>query len=197
MATPFVARLALILLATLVLAALITYYHKSRKSEAFVAPVRDETLLPLDTSVPAVPSPEPQADGAWDKAPFNPPMAHATMAPAANEPLSNELYRPVVFGEGGTVPADTFPSARLTPEDLIPGTGAATSAWAQANPAGQGDLRDVNLMTAGYQLGVDTVGQSMRNANVGLRSEPPNPQYAVGPWQNSTIGPDLMRRPLE
>lgn len=36
-----------------------------------------------------------------------------------------------------------------------------------------------------------------RNSNLDLRSAPPNPMLAVGPWNNSTIYPDLLRRPLE
>ena len=30
-----------------------------------------------------------------------------------------------------------------------------------------------------------------------LRSEPPNPVKKVGPWMQSTIEPDLNRKPLE
>jgi len=41
------------------------------------------------------------------------------------------------------------------------------------------------------------VGQSLRNANHDLRSDPPNPQVIVSPWLNTTISPDLGRRPLE
>jgi len=44
---------------------------------------------------------------------------------------------------------------------------------------------------------VNTVGQSLRNANYQLRSEPPNPQVQVGPWMQTTIEPDLQRRPME
>ena len=47
------------------------------------------------------------------------------------------------------------------------------------------------------QGGTNTVGGSNRNQNQGLRSEPPNPLLAVGPWNNSSIFPDLTRRPLE
>ena len=56
---------------------------------------------------------------------------------------------------------------------------------------------NVSMLQAGEHIGVNTVGQSLRNANRQLRSEPPNPQVNVSPWQNTTIGPDLMRRPLE
>ena len=63
------------------------------------------------------------------------------------------------------------------------------------NPMGAGDVANVSLR-AGYHIGINTVGQSLRNANQ-LRSEPANPQLNVGPWNTSTIGPDFNRRPLE
>ena len=66
-----------------------------------------------------------------------------------------------------------------------------------AKPVGEGILKGVNLLDAGYHVGVNTVGQSLRNANQQLRSEPPNPQVSVSPWLNTTIGPDLSRKPLE
>jgi hypothetical protein len=89
-----------------------------------------------------------------------------------------------------------FPRDRLTGEDLLP-KDAANSKWAQMNPAGQGDVRDQNFLTAGYHIGINTVGQTRRNANYQLRSDPPNPQVPVSPWNISTIEPDLNRRPLE
>ena len=44
---------------------------------------------------------------------------------------------------------------------------------------------------------INISGQSLRNANMQLRSEPPNPIKKVGPWMQSTIEPDLNRKPLE
>jgi hypothetical protein len=89
-----------------------------------------------------------------------------------------------------------FPRDRLMAEDLLP-KDAANSKWAQLNPAGAGDIHDQNYLTAGYHIGVNTVGQSMRNANLQLRSEIPNPQTPVGPWMISTIEPDLRQNTLE
>ena len=43
-------------------------------------------------------------------------------------------------------------------------------------------------------MGINTVGQSLRNANLQIRSEPANPQVPVSIWLNSTIGPDTNRR---
>ena len=81
------------------------------------------------------------------------------------------------------------------PSELLPRD--KNSQWAQLNPSGKGELANVNLLRAGYHIGIDTIGQSLRNANLQIRSEPPNPQLYVGPWNQTTIEPDFMRPPLE
>lgn len=83
----------------------------------------------------------------------------------------------------------------IDPKELLPKD--SNSEWAKLNPTGNGDLSDVNLLKAGHHIGINTVGQSLRNANQQLRSDPPVPQMSVGPWNNTTIEPDLMRVPLE
>ena len=81
------------------------------------------------------------------------------------------------------------------PAELLPK--GSDNQWAQLNPTGKGELANVNLLKAGYHIGIDTIGQTLRNANLQIRSEPPNPQVNVGPWNLSTIEPDFMRPPLE
>jgi len=81
------------------------------------------------------------------------------------------------------------------PSDLLPND--PNSAFAMSQPTGQGELANINLLKAGQLSGIDTVGGTLRNANLQLRSEPPNPRSQVSPWLNSTIEPDLMRVPLE
>ena len=81
------------------------------------------------------------------------------------------------------------------PSDLLPKD--SNNQWAQLNPSGKGDLANINLLKAGYHIGIDTIGQTLRNANLQIRSEPPNPQLYVGPWNLSTIEPDFLRPPLE
>lgn len=95
-----------------------------------------------------------------------------------------------------TFPRDCYPKDKLTPEDLLP-KDAANSEWAQVNPAGQGDVKNQNFLTAGHHIGINSVGSTLRNANMQLRSEPANPQVKVSPWLQTTIEPDLNRRPLE
>ena len=81
------------------------------------------------------------------------------------------------------------------PSVLLPND--SNSQWASLNPQGGGMLKNINLLQAGSLVGINTVGSSLRNANLQLRSEPPNPQGNVGPWNHSTIEPDFVRLPLE
>jgi hypothetical protein len=91
--------------------------------------------------------------------------------------------------------AACFPKEMLTPEELKPQDNS--SLWAQVNPDGEGSLKGRSFLQAGHHIGINTVGQTLRNANLQLRSEPPNPQVLVSPWNQTTIEPDTGRKPLE
>jgi len=82
----------------------------------------------------------------------------------------------------------------MNPNDLLPSD--QNSEWARLNPA-DNDLKNMNFLKAGHHVGINTVGQSLRNPNLQLRSEPPNPQLQTGPWNTSTMDGDTMRRSLE
>jgi hypothetical protein len=57
-------------------------------------------------------------------------------------------------------------------------------------------LKGQNFLDPRQQVGYpETIGGTLRNANQQIRTEPPNPKSAYV-WSNSTIVPDLMRRPL-
>lgn len=100
------------------------------------------------------------------------------------------------FGlHGNQFPNDCFPKDTLSAAELLPND--PNSKWAQVNPSGQGELGDQNFLEAGFHVGVNTVGQTLRNANMQLRSEPPCPQVKVSPWMQTTIEPDTNRKPLE
>ena len=101
---------------------------------------------------------------------------------------------PANFGSAAA-PAGCYPRDQLQASELLPRD--ANSVWAQQNPLGPGSLKGVNFLSAGALIGINTVGQSMKNANLQLRSEPPNPQVPVSVFNNSTIEPDFNRRPLE
>ena len=118
----------------------------------------------------------------------------------ANKPLKqgfadlSSQEGPANFGSTGS-PAGCYPRDQLTPSELLPKD--KNSVWAEQNPMGPGSLKGKNFLSAGALIGVNTVGQSLRNANWQLRSEPPNPQVAVSIFNQSTIAPDTNRRPLE
>jgi hypothetical protein len=92
-------------------------------------------------------------------------------------------------------PAGCYPRDQLTPSELLPKD--PNSVWAQQNPMGTGSLKGKNFLSAGALIGVNTVGQSLRNANYQLRSEPPNPQVPVSVFNQTTIEPDVNRRTME
>lgn len=85
--------------------------------------------------------------------------------------------------------------AVASPQDLLPKD--QNSQWAALNPVAQGNIAAPDLLQAGYHIGLDTIGQTLRNANLQERSDPIIPKANVGPWMQSTIEPDLGRVPLE
>jgi len=88
-------------------------------------------------------------------------------------------------------------SAKSTgsPQDLLPKD--QNSQFSDFNMINQGNIVMPDLLDAGYLIGLDTIGQSLRNPNYQDRSDPIIPKVNVGPWNNSTIEPDLGRVPLE
>ena len=105
------------------------------------------------------------------------------------------MNAPVQFNR---TPSSCYPQESLTSKDLLPNDESSNITGPNQNyPIGKGILNGINFLSSGYSIGVNTVGQSLRNANRQLRSEPPNPQVSVSPWMNSSIGPDLLRRPLD
>ena len=121
----------------------------------------------------------------------------ATLAtPSSGEGFADlqDVTGPAAF-DSAQGPAGCYPRDQLTPSELLPKD--PNSVWAQQNPMGTGSLKGKNFLSAGALIGVNTVGQSLRNANYQLRSEPPNPQVPVSVFYNSTIEPDTNRRDLE
>ena len=58
-------------------------------------------------------------------------------------------------------------------------------------------MEDKNFLKAGYHIGINTIGQSLKNANYQVRSDPAIPKVPVSIFNNSTISGDTTRRPLE
>jgi len=125
------------------------------------------------------------------------PMNQSMGVKPSDSSGQNEYFASVSGIQTSTqgIPASCNKPNIQNPADLMPKD--SNKQWAQLNPSGKGELSSVNLLKAGYHIGIDTIGQTLRNANLQIRSEPPNPQMNVGPWNLSTIEPDFMRVPLE
>ena len=84
----------------------------------------------------------------------------------------------------------TVSSNSLNPQDLLPKD-------ANANHPVLNELNNnvPDVLPVGHHLGA--VSQSLRNANLQLRSDPEITKVDVGPWNQSTIEADLGRVPLE
>jgi hypothetical protein len=184
-------RTVLIVLAAFVLFALVNYYNNKQNT------LKTEKFYQETTSVPE------RRERVMQQQNYSKPETFVSQEDVAkvnmvspSEPEGNEMNRPVDF-MGSKIPNDCFPKDRLTSDDLLP-KDAANSKWAQVNPAGQGDVKDQNFLSAGYMVGINTVGSSLKNANLQLRSEPVIPKVSVGPFLNSSYeASDALRRPLE
>ena len=64
--------------------------------------------------------------------------------------------------------------------------------WKQSKKTGNKSL----INTDKYVVGVNTVGQSLKNASYDIRGTIPNPKYTVSPWNNSTYEADYNLKPL-
>jgi len=77
--------------------------------------------------------------------------------------------------------------AEQNPADLLPKSAPTDFSPNAANVNNDG------LLSAGYHAGAAENAAPLRNANLQLRSEEPNPRSQVSPWQQSTFEPDTMR----
>ena len=85
------------------------------------------------------------------------------------------------------------------PSDLLPTD--ENNQWSALNPNASatkpGETAMPDLLKAGHHIGLDTIGQTLRNPNLQLRSDPIISKAEVGPWNQSTIETDYARVPLE
>lgn len=120
------------------------------------------------------------------------------------QPSPENIGQPIYGNANGIktsmigLPSSCSPSSSViqNPNDLLPKS-SQSGGWSSLNPSGEGELKNINLLKAGANIGINTVNGSLRNANLQIRSEPPNPQLNLSIWNQSTIQPDYMRPPLE
>ena len=76
------------------------------------------------------------------------------------------------------------------PKEVIPG---AFDDYSQSKY----NINDDKLInTERYNIGVNTVGQSLKNGSHDIRGTIANPKFTVSPWNNSTYEPDYNIKPL-
>jgi hypothetical protein len=109
---------------------------------------------------------------------------------ATGAAVTPETAASVATTSAGYTAQDVANPSELLPKD-------DNSQWASLNPSSQNAPNTPDLLQAGYHIGLDTVGQTLKNANMQLRSDPIISKGDVGPWNQSTVEPDLMRVPLE
>lgn len=137
----------------------------------------------------------PAITEAVDPAPLLAPVAVAV----AEEPVPQAaLIKPFRVDNqmyGGSAPVSGATNI-ITPTDLLPKSVDANNFNTQF-PQGSSDLSSKNFLTAGFNVGINTTTSSKKNANLQLRSDPYIPVQQVGPWNQSTVTPDLTRRTFE
>jgi len=108
------------------------------------------------------------------------------------------------YGESYTLGANTNdpkyvsqtlkPRDNLQTKDLLPGK--PNEKWFDSYT----DLFDldkaISIEVPEMKFGIDTVGQSKKNASRDIRVAPPCPKFVVSPWNNSTIEPDYNIKSL-
>lgn len=75
--------------------------------------------------------------------------------------------------------------------DLLPKPQKATGDFGEFAPK---NLGDANFVDSKKMIGLDTIGNSLRNASYDLRQSPVISKQDIGPWSQSTIDADLYRK---
>lgn len=197
-----VLKVLVVVVVLAVLCYLVYYFTVGSESALPVPPTTTNTVASMMDLAPMM-SQSPGAEG-FDTMPpvtregFDVTTTTAAAGPSPAENGQQSESKPLAGDNTlgmNQLPSECYPKDVLSSVDLLPSD--ANSYYANVNPNGQGALSDQNFLTAGYHIGINTVGQTLRNANRQLRSDPPCPQVPVSPWNNTTIEYDGNRRPLE
>jgi hypothetical protein len=154
--------------------------------------------------------PQNNSIGPFDPADGVPPARGAQMNPIKQNtnvlpyPQISNNYAPqeanlqgqFVVDSGKQPKLDCFPKDTVTPQELMPRDDSYNT-WQKSSPPNNGHLADRNFLESGHHFGIDTISNTLKNPNLQLRSDPIIPQVEVGPWSQSTIGPDTNHRQFE
>ena len=155
----------------------------------------------VDTSV------SPSGSGSSDPMPYNntssygqsdklSPIKHNTNV--LTYPQNSNTYSPQPDKQD--IYAKCGSGSPLTSSDLLPSNDPSNN-WGLSNPqvpTNSATLAGTNFIDGSNFMPIDTQGNSLRNANLQLRSDPIVQQIPnITPWGNTTIGPDTNRKQFE
>lgn len=63
-----------------------------------------------------------------------------------------------------------------------------------SDPYSSTSVKNTHLINIYRPIGVNTIQTTLKNPSHDIRGSPPNPKYAVSPWQNSSYEPDTNLR---
>jgi len=144
------------------------------------------------------------AEEGFEDAPGPAPVDHSMEAKDAEEDAEEGFYggydssnkdyaaaggAPGRQGVPSTDHANCYTRDGLNPTDLLPKPSAEASQFLASNPPTQGSPDNRNLLQAGYHIGIDTVCQTNKNANLQLRSDPPIARCGTQPIFNASSIP--------
>ena len=138
-----------------------------------------------------------------EKTLFKSPMTPGPLNLGFSDVIQNQVNSPVYSGGQNVNDVASISSINnvlnkqvSNPSDLLPSD--MNNSWANLNPVGNADLKNISLLNPTQLTGINTQGSSLRNPNLQLRSEPPNPRTNTNcPWNISTIEGDQFRKILE
>lgn len=125
----------------------------------------------------------------------NPMNSSRLVAPPINRIREGFRQRRVREGLANQAPATGGGGTAAAPAaQRVQSSAAAQSTPGELLPNSQGLFEEnkgaPSLLSAGFHQGLDTVGQTLRNANQQLRADPLITKSNTGPWQQSTIEGD-------
>ena len=128
-------------------------------------------------------------------------LIFTNMSSGSTYSVEERMYAPMGHGPSPTASAvaDTSASCEMKSgsglaSSLLPREVASQEEFGEFAP--EDILAGQNFLEPRAQIGFpETVGGALRNANQQVRADPPNGKEPFV-WNNSTISPDTMRRPL-
>jgi len=93
--------------------------------------------------------------------------------------------------------ASGVPNRALTdPSQLLPNSKGAD--WGNLYPVqNDGGVYVPSLTDPSFQIGINTISSTLKNASLDIRSQPIIPKVQLSPWNNSSFVPDLGKISLD